>query len=898
MHHPQESEESKDAQIADLHQKLKALSKSKIEEEINWNELLAEKDIAIRTLTSLNSKLQERHNTIQMKLRILEVQKEDDTKTIQALRYSISELENENAKLHEQVQELFVQLATQPYRTPTQVQPQVKKDPTSMIKNLKAKERKEKQHDLEFQYLKVAKVTRGSKQAAKQTEQTIKDKEVLDADAALIWTSELNLITFEDIENLIKQKEIANNQVYVENFLKACLEREAQSQPSFKLINSQNTNYDFEYVNNAPQQDSGRKVSDDEGDIDRMTEDNCSRVSSAESMAAAESSTTKQRRKRKWDQPAESLITAGVAVSGILPSSNIGSLAAINLPGASSASGALLANPLTTSPATILQVFQAPLIQPHATVVVQKINQQKIQDELIAREIVINDADSAVRYKLTKRQTQEEIQKCTGAVVITRGKYRPPNAAPDGEKPLYLHISAGAHGSLGFSFGGFWRGCIVGEEVEWGKEEENVASILETTVERIKSVDLAAAMVEEVLKQGSVNNVGTVTNHLSTCVYLGFEADPSLNIAARIRGPNDQYVNHIMNETGATVLLRGRGSGNSESAFGEEGKQPLHLYLSSNNPKSIESAKLLAENLLDTISIECCASRVSSSKVYGAVPPPHQLLNGVQSSGNEVEANNSSAASLTSVPVNSVAIPPISSATHPGITTTLLQGTLSQSIGLSCGHSQPNIVCHPKPSLTGGTSYSGYGGIYPQATPLQQVALALRQSPSLVNSTVAPATTAASTAANSSETLSYEEKRRLQKRKFQELPVASKGHANPHQGSKFQKAGEPTPDLGVRNISTMQAPKKLVQQSVNGMVLPPPRSMPPPPPPPKFNSPVLPSKVHEKSVLNKSKLESVPDTLIKLMEYGEEDDEPDEITEAPYKSNSNGSAAPKPFWAV
>ncbi|KAI8028693.1 Protein RIK [Camellia lanceoleosa] len=597
-----------------------------------------------------------------------------------------------------------------------------------------------------------------------------------------------------------------------------------------------------------------------------MTEDNCSRVSSAESMAAAESSTTKQRRKRKWDQPAESLITAGVAVPGILPLSNIGSLAAINLPGASSASGALLANPLTTSPATILQVFQAPLIQPHATVVVQKINQQKIQDELIAREIVINDADSAVRYKLTKRQTQEEIQKCTGAVVITRGKYRPPNAAPDGEKPLYLHISAGAH--------------------------------LETTVERIKSVDLAAAMVEEMLKQGSVNNVGTVTNHLSTCVYLGFEADPSLNIAARIRGPNDQYVNHIMNETGATVLLRGRGSGNSESAFGEEGQQPLHLYLSSNNPKSIESAKLLAENLLDTISIECCASRVSSSKVYGAVPPPHQLLNGVQSSGNEVEANNSSAASLTSVPVNSVAIPPISSATHPGITTTLLQGTLSQSIGLSCGHSQPNIVCHPQPSLTGGTSYSGYGGIYPQATPLQQVALALRRSPSLVNSTVAPATTAASTAANSSETLSYEEKRRLQKRKFQELPVASKGHANPHQGSKFQKAGEPTPDLGVRNISTMQAPKKLVRQSVNGMVLPLPRSMPPPPPPPKFNSPVLPSKVHEKSVLNKSKPESVPDTLIKLMEYGEEDDEPDEITEEPYKRNSNGSAAPKPFWAV
>ncbi|GAU28637.1 hypothetical protein TSUD_159180 [Trifolium subterraneum] len=43
---------------------------------------------------------------------------------------------------------------------------------------------------------------------------------------------------------------------------------------------------------------------------------------------------------------------------------------------------------------------------------------QKIQDELvIAREIVINDAESSIRYKLTKRQTQEEIQ--TGTIVIT-----------------------------------------------------------------------------------------------------------------------------------------------------------------------------------------------------------------------------------------------------------------------------------------------------------------------------------------------------------------------------------------------------------------------------------------------------------------------------------------------
>jgi len=231
-----------------------------------------------------------------------------------------------------------------------------------------------------------------------------------------------------------------------------------------------------------------------------MTEDNCGRVASVESMASTEQSATKQRKKRKWDQPAESLDVAGVAVR-VLPLGNMGSLAAITLPGVISASGALLTNPPLSSSLTT-----PPLIQPHSTAMLQKMNKKKIKHELIAREIIINDADSAVRYMLTKRQTQEEIEKCTGAVVITRGKYHPPNAPPDGEKPLYLHISAGAD--------------------------------LETTVEQIKAVDHAAAMVEELLKQGSMGNGGKATNPLSTCVYLGFEADPSLNVAARIRGPN------------------------------------------------------------------------------------------------------------------------------------------------------------------------------------------------------------------------------------------------------------------------------------------------------------------------------------------------------------------------
>lgn len=156
-----------------------------------------------------------------------------------------------------------------------------------------------------------------------------------------------------------------------------------------------------------------------------MTEDNCPRVSSSESLDS-NSSSTKQRKRRKWDQPAETFVPDGVAVSGIFPLANMGSFAGVPLPGVAPVLGAAFMNPLTAVGATT--------VQQHPLIVAQKLIQPKIQDELIAREIVINDADPAVRYRLTKRQTQEEIQKSSGAVVITRGRYRPPNAPSDGEK--------------------------------------------------------------------------------------------------------------------------------------------------------------------------------------------------------------------------------------------------------------------------------------------------------------------------------------------------------------------------------------------------------------------------------------------------------------------------------
>lgn len=81
------------------------------------------------------------------------------------------------------------------------------------------------------------------------------------------------------------------------------------------------------------------------------------------------------RKKRKWDQPADSVVAAGVVVSGANPLGNVGSLAGILLPGAAPISGALLTNPHMASCATIPPVFQVPLVVQNTAVVVPKPNQ-------------------------------------------------------------------------------------------------------------------------------------------------------------------------------------------------------------------------------------------------------------------------------------------------------------------------------------------------------------------------------------------------------------------------------------------------------------------------------------------------------------------------------------------
>ncbi|MCO5557746.1 hypothetical protein L7F22_011317 [Adiantum nelumboides] len=656
----------------------------------------------------------------------------------------------------------------------------------------------------------------------------------------------------------------------------------------------------------------------------------------AESMA----SSTRQRKKRKWDQPAESVITVSASPAGLMPLNSTAAWAGISLPGiCPSLVGVYPSMRTSTTSAQISLAFST--VQQSAAAIIQKINQDlaakgvvppnKIQDEIIAREIVINDAEPGVRYKLTKRQTQEEIQAKTGAVVITRGKYKPLNGPADHEKALYLHISAGAH--------------------------------LKDTAERVRAVDQAAALVDEMLKQGrQILGPSSGTNSpLNAVVFVDFEAD-SLDLISRIRGPNDQYINHIMHETGATVLLKGGACDNSCS---DEIPQPLHLLISAEHAKSLEDARSLTEHLLETIRSEVVGTRppyvappvsynlqqspqianqlepvplsspiaatfqsvsinpiglpsdfntgLGSVKNYSAVPPPKELA--IDAGSGKVETRQTSSLSASSgSPLTSFvgSLPSTYASGAPD------QAFAQQTYGI---YPQASRGSEPHPS------YSAYSGLYPQASPLQQVALALQRPAfsqcsaqsvsSLPESTKSPMSTLAQRQA---------ERQERQKRKFQEGP-ALKRDALVDQGLLAQQSKQSC-SLESAATKLMPPPRSEAALSSSSMPPPPPVSMAtlstlPALPRLKLNTGLLPtdaksvpgqpaaiesSFTFSKSIFRaapplSTKLTQPESPGIKLVEYGEDEDEDNDDDERIESTTSDRTtktayANGKPFWAV
>ena len=115
---------------------------------------------------------------------------------------------------------------------------------------------------------------------------------------------------------------------------------------------------------------------------------------------------------------------------------------------------------------------------------------------------------------------------------------------------------------------------------------------------------------------------------LALTLPVGIDAatDPGFALVARITGPGNSYLAHIAAQTGASVTLRGAGTGIAEG-------EAIAVHLTAPTVPALNTAAGLVSSLLDTIRGEWRSRRPPPAPMpppgrgaYNAVPPPSALL--------------------------------------------------------------------------------------------------------------------------------------------------------------------------------------------------------------------------------------------------------------------------------
>ena len=222
-------------------------------------------------------------------------------------------------------------------------------------------------------------------------------------------------------------------------------------------------------------------------------------------------------------------------------------------------------------------------------------------------EVEINDVPIGCRNMLTRGSTQEEISKASSAGVSTRGRYLSPQERSQvgaGDRPLYLCVQGPTKESVDIAV------HRINEIITNYKNKGTRFSPANLPPQRPpmhgpNPADMGPrhAVPPQFIAQPPVMPQPQTVTVLQDKLYIGLEhAPPSFGVKEKMLGPEGSYLQHIQVETGAKVILRGKGSGFLDfNSQGRESLEPMHVFLEHPSPVILGQAKQLAENLIQTV---------------------------------------------------------------------------------------------------------------------------------------------------------------------------------------------------------------------------------------------------------------------------------------------------------